>query len=847
MKYDHLKVEHLNAQSLLGNFDEIEAHILSKDIDIMCISESWLLPLTCNRFIEIPGYSVYRCDAGMGGGVCVYVKEDFKVNVLTTTLERPDYVEDIWMTVQYKNFPSFIIGCVYRHPHALNNSFTYISDIFTSMSLRNKPLLILGDFNVDQFLPNNKIGKISQSLHLTQMIKKATRITSTSSTLIDLAITNRPNFIIHSDVLSCPVGDHELVTTTVNVRKERSPPPVRTFRSLKNYSLNHFCNLLLNEVDILNGILRTDNVNDQVSIFTRTFIKCLDSCAPFVTKEIKRPYAPWIDEQIKDAIKNKNKLQNEFKLNRQDPIAESNYRREKKRVKNMIANSKRKYFKEQFSKCKGNITGTWNVIKKIIPENKKSLGLLGLSEAELKNIVDEFNKHSATIGKNTFEKSQESPVDPNLLINNESPLPTNNLTKFRPQPIDIDTLILIIKSLKATNSYGSDGIPFRFLIDSLPVTAYYILIIVNTSIVTGVHPDLWKHPYVAPVFKSGDVDNVGNYRPISLLPILSKILEKVIANQLITFLESNKLLTEKQHGFRPNLFTETALLTVTNKICENIDNRKISLLLLLNLSKAFDSVNHQILLDKCEKLNIDSFWFENYLKNRVQSVRIGSVISSPLKIAFGVPQGSILGPLLFLIYINDLPQYIRDCLLVIYADDTQIMLTVEIDKINELLQKAKDVLTTAKAYFNSNGLLLNENKTQLIFFVSRQYISSIPDNTHLKFGNVTLIPAQNVKNLGVHMDNYLTFNVHIDEIHKKTTGILLYINRVNDRFDSVCRVLVVQSLVLSVLNYCLRVWGSTNKTQMDRVKKIQNFAAKVAVGGGGGPVNMIMSPQCMTN
>ena len=251
----------------------------------MCISESWLLALTCNRFIEILGYLVYHCDAGMDGGGGVYVKEDFRVNVLTTTLERPDYVEDIWMTAQYKNFPSFIIGCVYRHPHALNNSFTYISDIFTSV-FTNKSLLILGDFNDDQFLPNNKIGKISQSLHLTQMIKKATRITSTSSTSIDLAITNRPNFIIHSDVLSCPVGDHELVTTTVNARKERSPPPVRTFRSLRNYSLNHFCSLLLYEVNILNGILRTDNVNDRVSIFTRTFIKCLDSCAPFITKEI---------------------------------------------------------------------------------------------------------------------------------------------------------------------------------------------------------------------------------------------------------------------------------------------------------------------------------------------------------------------------------------------------------------------------------------------------------------------------------------------------------------------------------------------------------------------------------
>ena len=313
------------------------------------------------------------------------------------------------------------------------------------------------------------------------------------------------------------------------------------------------------------------------------------------------------------------------------------------------------------------------------------------------------------MGENAFRKSQENTVDPNLLINNQPSIPLNHSRKFRPQPVDINTLLLTIKSLKTTNSFRSDGIPFRFLIDSLPVTIYYILIIVNTSIVTDVHPDLWKHPYVSPVFKSGDAENIGNYRPISLLPILSKILEKIVANQLTDFLENNKLLAENQHGFRPNLSTETALLTVTNKIYENIENRKISLLLLLDLSKAFDSVNHEILIEKCKNLNIDSFWFENYLENRVQSVRIEKAISSPQKINFGVPQGSILGPLLFLIYINDLPEYIRDCLLVIYADDTQILLTGEIDKVNELIQKAKDILIHAKAYYNKNGLLLNES------------------------------------------------------------------------------------------------------------------------------------------
>ena len=269
-------------------------------------------------------------------------------------------------------------------------------------------------------------------------------------------------------------------------------------------------------------------------------------------------------------------------------------------MKNIIYLSKTKYFKDQFFKCKGNIKGTWDVIKKIIPENKKSFGLLGDTEAELKNKVEEFNKHFAMMGENAFRKSQENTVDPNLLINNQPSLPLNHSRKFRPQPVDINTLLLTIKSLKTTNSFGSDGIPFRFLIDSLPVTIYYILIIVNTSIVTGVYPDLWKHSYVSPVFKSGDAENIGNYRPISLLPILSKISEKIVANQLTDFLENNKLLAENQHGFRPNLSTETALLTVTNKIYENIENRKISLLLLLDLSKAFGSVNHEILVEKCK-------------------------------------------------------------------------------------------------------------------------------------------------------------------------------------------------------------------------------------------------------
>ena len=277
---DLIKIDHLNAQSLIGNFDNIEFLLNDSDIDILCISETWLLPEMQNSFIGIQGYSIFRCDGGRGGGVCIYVRDNMKVTVLTPSIEKPPYVEDLWMAIQYKHFPSFIVGCVYRHPHALNDSFNYLSDIFSSMCLRNKPLLILGDFNDNLLCPDNKMGNLIQTLHLVQLIERPTRITASSSTLLDLIITNKSNFVTHSDAVSCCIGDHELITATVNIRKEKHPPPVKTFRSLENYSQNNCCDLLLNEACTLNVILHTDNVTDQVLTFTNVFMNCLNTCAP---------------------------------------------------------------------------------------------------------------------------------------------------------------------------------------------------------------------------------------------------------------------------------------------------------------------------------------------------------------------------------------------------------------------------------------------------------------------------------------------------------------------------------------------------------------------------------------
>ena len=224
--------------------------------------------------------------------------------------------------------------------------------------------------------------------------------------------------------------------------------------------------------------------------------------------------------------------------------------------------------------------------------------------------------------------------------------------------------------------------------------------------------------------------------------------------------------------------TITALTKITNKIYENMDNKKISLLTLCALSKAFDSVSHDILLKKMHNMGIDSFFFRQYLSHRTQSVRIGDSLSSTLNVNFGVSQGSILGPILFTIYVNDLGKEVKDCLLVQYADDTQFILSDSIENLPKLIRKTGETLDKVKKYFNKNGLLLNINETQCMFIGSRTLLSRMPSDTIIHAGDTTIKPSDSLKNLGVFFDKHTLFDTHIKEMTKKALGVLMFINRI---------------------------------------------------------------------
>ena len=308
-----LKIDHINAQSVQGHMDEIRLMVHDRNSDILCISESWLLPTVQDNYININNYNVFRYDTGRGGGVCVYVRNCLKASVINLSVPKLENVDIIWLNVQSSKFPSFIIGTVYRHPHAHVNSFDHIEESFREIMIKNKPVFVLGDLNDDLLCRNAKLHNIFKNCRLNQLITKPTRITPTSSSLIDVLATNNVNMVITSNVEPCPVADHELITLTINVRREKSQPVCKTFRSLKNYSCERFCDNILCKTPELNKILGSDDVDYQVEIVTKTLNDSIDSIAPEVTVVLTRPPAPWLGQDIKLAIAERDNLHRQLK------------------------------------------------------------------------------------------------------------------------------------------------------------------------------------------------------------------------------------------------------------------------------------------------------------------------------------------------------------------------------------------------------------------------------------------------------------------------------------------------------------------------------------------------------
>ena len=518
-------------------------------------------------------------------------------------------------------------------------------------------------------------------------------------------------------------------------------------------------------------------------------------------------------------MKSRDKLFKQFKSTN-SAVDFRAYKQFRNRVVNELKESK-SYYHHYFDENKNNMKMLWKGIKSIVSLRSNNLDtishLTGIDGSKITSpgqMANEFNHFFTNVSSDITKKIPRTPKSPLAYLSNP------NLESFFVSPCAPNEVSTVIQSLKNGKSSGPNSIPIKLLKVLEPHISLTLSSLINESFETSTFPDTLKIAKVIPVFKKGLSTKTSNYRPIPLLSIFSKTFEKVMYQRLYKFLEVGELLFDMQFGFRSGHSTDHALVSLTESIKASLDKNRFGCGIFIDLQKAFDTLNHDILLKKLEHYGIRGIalnWFESYLRNRKQFVSVNGHSSSTCDITCGVPQGSVLGPLLFLIYINDLPNSSKLLNFFLFADDTNIYF--ESDDPTRLSKTVNKELKKVKSWLDCNKLALNIEKTNFVLFHSPR--KKLPNLMNLKFGKSSIKKTKYVKFLGVLVDEHLSWKYHINELYKKlsrTTGIFFKIRHYIPIETLIC---LYNSLFSSFLSYGIIAWGLTYTSYLNPVFLLQ--------------------------
>ena len=432
-----------------------------------------------------------------------------------------------------------------------------------------------------------------------------------------------------------------------------------------------------------------------------------------------------------------------------------------------------------------------------------------------------FSNYFSRVGKNLADKIPLSQDEPEVYLN-----PADK--RFSLKAPTVDKVYNLLRTIDEKKSVRLDKIPNKLLKISANVVAPSLTAIFSAFICTGIFPQEWKASRVSPVYNNGSRNNPSNYRPISVISAVAKMFEKIVYDQLYEYLNGRNLLNASQSGFRSLHSTLTALLEATNSWSVNIDNGLVNGVVFIDFRKAFDTIDHKIMLQKLGNYGVDPNslrWFKSYLTDRAQKCRVNAHLSNSKSVTCGVPQGSNLRPLLFLIYVNDLPNCFNYAMPRMFADDTNISYAT--DSVNELQNVLTSEMKSLHNWLNTNKLSLNIAKTEFMTIGSRQKIRTIDDEITIKINECEINRVESVKSLGVYIDNHLTWTKHIDEISKKIASAIGALKQIIPYITTNTGIQVYQALIQPHFDYCCSVWDGLGETRSCKIQKLHNRAARV--------------------
>ena len=642
------KMALLNIVSLPKKIDEIRYSMSNKFIDLIAFNETRLDSSITNGMIHLNDYDIIRKDRSRnGGGVCIYLRSSINYIIRQDLISSE--LEAVCIEIIKPHSRPFLVTTVYRPPNAPSEFFDHFEKLIKAIDDENKEMYILGDLNCDSSVPTKKIKTLYELYQLSQLIDKATRVTMTTSSLIDHIVANKAEKISDSGVIYTGLSDHSLVFAIRKISVVKKQEKKVEIRNMKKFDHQKFVEDLRRQ-PWENVYFFAEDPNAMWEIWKTLFLEVLDNHAPLQHKKIRTKKVPSITSAIKQLIIT---IRDRFKrkaIITNLEIDWLNYKTTRNKVNIQLRNAKKDYYSTKISGQKCNPKEAWKTINNILSRQSKPtvVNELKLGEKRLtntKDIAGGFNDYFSNIGPDLASKIDT----PNLNFQTHVEKAKSEFSGF--QPVTVSNVYHLLHGLSSNKATGVDNISSKIIKIAAPAISDSLAYIFNQAITLSLFPHEWKTARIIPLYKNGQRNLPGNYRPISVLPVISKIMERILYDQLYNYLTKFGLLSDSEFGFRKFHSTATALLDCTNDWYMNLDCKMFNLVVLIDLKKAFDTVDHQILLTKLELYGIKGqalSFLESYLSNRNQKCQIQGSFSSEKLIKCGIPQGSILGPLFFL-------------------------------------------------------------------------------------------------------------------------------------------------------------------------------------------------------
>lgn len=818
----NFNVVHINAQSIPAHYPDMQASLLNKNIQAIVVSETWLKPCLPTTLYSLPGFHLIRNDrtSSRGGGVAIYLRSNIPFSVISTSPQPPpsNAGEHLFVEVILSN-NKILLGAYYSHSSSVNyfSSFEKILEDLIPLYSHN---IILGDFNtclLKQDHRTHSFESIIKSCNMHILPFSATHhAPNYSPSLLDLCIVSSPQHVAkHGQCSADNFSYHDLIFLSYKIRPPKIKPKVILQR---NFSGMNKEKMLQDASNIdWSPVTNAVTVDDQVAIFNSMITQLYDKHAPLRAIKLKHRPAAWLTDDIKLLMSKKCSARHKYKCRPNDSNKEK-YVKSRNRCNMVCRDALRRHIHKSVDN--DDPAKVWQFLR--------SFGIgKSLQDSIPNNInIDSLNLYfSSVLPIDVSEKSNT--------INYLSTLPIPDYSPFvfnRVSACDVKKSLLSITS----NAVGGDGISRNMIVPILDIILPVLCLIFNNSMTNGIYPTIWKDAQLIPLPKKPNPKSFTEYRPISILPFLSKVLERLVHSQISKYLSSHDLLNPFQSGFRPGHSTVSTLVKITDDIRLSMDNRNLTILTLLDFSNAFNTVDFDILLAILRSINISPTvldWFHSYLFGRRQRIRLEEKFSSWCDAIAGVPQGGVLSPLLFAIFINSISNNFSSSYH-LYADDLQIYSKAPLDQLSGAVDLINADLNCITTWCRQFGLKINHSKTQVMIVGSSQLISKVDLSTipSIHFDGVPIPYSTSLKNLGLTIDHCLSWAPQLQVTSRKLYATAGALKRLRNFLPVTTKIALVQSLLLPILDYADVCYPDLTENQLDKLERLQNFCIRFIFG-----------------